>query len=121
LCYALARRDEGSRSAMFGTAPPPYADWTWQDTGLAFGGPDLLLLPDGRLLAAGRVSEGEAGPHTALLWLDPATGQFTELLTLPSGGDTSYPGLALEEGVLWVSYYSSHEGPTSIYLAKVQL
>ena len=119
-CYALARRDAGSRSAMFGTAPPPYTEWTWQDTGMYLGGPDFVLLPDGRLLAAGRVMQGE-DPRTALLGLDPATGQLTELLTLPSGGDTSYPGLALHEGMLWVSYYSSHEGPTSVYLAKVQL
>ena len=32
-CYALARRDEGSRSALFGIAPPPYTEWTWLDTG----------------------------------------------------------------------------------------
>ena len=27
----------------------------------------------------------------------------------------------LADGVLWVSYYSSHEGKTSIYLARVKL
>ena len=35
--------------------------------------------------------------------------------------DTSYPGLVWHEGQLWVSYYSSHEGKTSIYLARVRL
>ena len=44
-----------------------------------------------------------------------------ERLKLPSGGDCSYPGLVWHEGVLWVSYYSSHEGRTMIYLARVQL
>ena len=43
------------------------------------------------------------------------------MLTLPSGGDTSYAGLVLHKGLLWVSYYSSHEGKTRIYLAKVRL
>ena len=57
----------------------------------------------------------------SLLWLDVKTGRLTEFLKLPSGGDCSYPGLVLHEGLLWVSYYSSHEGKTSIYLAKVQL
>ncbi len=33
-------------------------------------------------------------------WLDPETGQFTECLRLPSGGDTSYPGLVYHEGRL---------------------
>ena len=30
-------------------------------------------------------------------------------------------GLVWHAGLLWVSYYSSHEGKTSIYLAKVRL
>ena len=46
---------------------------------------------------------------------------MTEFLALPSGGDTSYPGLVWHDGLLWVSYYASHEGKTSIYLAKVRL
>jgi hypothetical protein len=41
-------------------------------------------------------------------------------LVLPSGGDCSYPGLAFFGGRLWVSYYSSHEGRTAIYLAIVR-
>ena len=44
---------------------------------------------------------------------------FGYFLELPSGGDTSYPGLVWYDGILWVSYYSSHEGKTSIYLAKL--
>jgi hypothetical protein len=27
----------------------------------------------------------------------------------------------MHDGLLWVSYYASHEGKTSIYLAKVRL
>jgi hypothetical protein len=42
-------------------------------------------------------------------------------VTLPSGGDTSYSAFGWHEGLLWVSYYSSHEGKTAIYLAKVRL
>ena len=38
-----------------------------------------------------------------------------------AGGDTSYPGLVFFRGVLWVSYYASHEGKTNIYLAKIRL
>jgi len=59
--------------------------------------------------------------RTGLCWLDPHAGTLTEALTLPSGGDTSYPGFAWHEGVLWVSYYSSHEGKSSIYLARVKV
>jgi hypothetical protein len=79
----------------------------------------MLQLPDGRFVAAVRLYDKRV--RTALCWLDPAAGKLTEFLTLPSGGDTSYAGLVLHEGLLWVSYYSSHEGRTSIYLAKVQI
>jgi hypothetical protein len=48
-------------------------------------------------------------------------GGYDPVVTLPSGGDTSYPGLAYHAGLLWVSYYSSHEGKAAIYLAKVKL
>jgi len=40
-------------------------------------------------------------------------------LILPSGGDCSYPGMVWDKGKLWVSYYSSHEGATDIYLARI--
>ena len=95
------------------------AGWTWKETSSPIGGPELLLLPNGRLLAAGGRYEG--GAHTSLMWLDPATGKLDEFLKLPSGGDNSYPRLVPHEGLLWMSCYSSHEKRTSIYLAKIKL
>ena len=78
----------------------------------------MLQLPDGRIVAAVRLHDG--GPHTSLAWIDAAKGRLTEFLKLPSGGDTSYAGMVWRDELLWVSYYSSHEGKTSIYLAKVR-
>jgi hypothetical protein len=46
---------------------------------------------------------------------------MTKLARLPAGGDTSYPGLVWRNNMLYVSYYSSHEDKTSIYLAKVRI
>ena len=115
----LLRRDEGSKTAQLGVAKAPYREWTWKDLGTQVGGPHLLRLPYGRIVAGGR--RHEKGAHTALMWLDPAAGTASEFLKLPSGGDTSYPGLVWHDGLLWVSYYSSHEGKTSIYLARVKL
>jgi hypothetical protein len=59
-------------------------------------------------------------PQTVICRLDVQKSSLQPVLTLPSGGDTSYPGLVWVEGQLWISYYSSHEKPTSIYLAKVK-
>ena len=46
-------------------------------------------------------------------------GRYEPALTLPSGGDTSYAGMVWHDGLLWVSYYASHEGKSAIYLARV--
>jgi hypothetical protein len=113
----LLRRDAGN--ALLGASRPPYRNWTWKDLGKKLGGPHMLRLPDDRIVAAGRLHDGKV--RTGLCWLDPKAGTLTEFLALPSGGDTSYPGLVYADGLLWVSYYSSHEGKTSIYLAKVKL
>ena len=115
----LLRRDGTPGSAQLGHARPPYTRWEWRDLGVKIGGPQLLHLPDGRIVVAARLYDG--GMHTALLWLDPVAAKLTEIRKLPSGGDTSYAGLVWHEERLWVSYYSSHEGATSIYLAKVRL
>lgn len=115
----LLRREEGSKTAQLGIAAPPYKDWRWRDLGKQVGGPNMIQLPDGRIVAAARLYDGKV--RTSLLWLDPKAATLKEFLTLPSGGDTSYAGLVWKDGLLWVSYYSSHEGKTSIYLAKVKI
>ncbi len=115
----LVRREGAAPTAQLGLSRPPYRAWEWKDLGVRIGGPHLASLPDGRIVAAGRLYDGRQ--RTALGWLDPREGRFHEILTLPSGGDNGYPGLVFHDGLLWVSYYSSHEGKAAIYLAKVKL
>jgi hypothetical protein len=119
VALCLIRRDGKIATAMLGRSEPDYREWTWKDLGLRIGGPNMIILPDGRIVAAFRRYGFE--PWTSLNWLDPDASRVTEFLELPSGGDTSYPGLSWHDGILWVSYYSSHEERTSIYLAKVAL
>jgi len=83
-------------------------------------GSPAINLADGGVLAAGRLYDDSE--YTALLSVDLDSGTLTKMLRLPFGGDTSYPGLVLDEDdLLWVSYYSSHEGRTSVYLAQVEV
>ncbi len=104
----------------------PFAEWTtkiltpggeWRKQ---LGGPAVLRLPDGRVIAAGRLYRDKM-TRTGVGLLDVASGNLTDLIVLPSGGDNSYPGLVWHGGNAWMSYYSSHEGRTSIYLAKLEV
>jgi hypothetical protein len=115
----LLRRDGTPNTAQLGSSRPPYTAWTWKDVGTSFGGPCLLKLPDGRWLAAGRMTR-EGKPQTLIARLDLGAGVLTPLVTLPSGGDNSYPGMVWHDGKVWMSYYSSHEGMASIYRVKWQ-
>jgi hypothetical protein len=120
--YCLQRRDGKApvNTAMLGISRPPYRDWDWTDLKEFFGGPNFIQIPSGQWIAAGRIV-GKDGPKTELAQLDVTEKALKPFLRLPSGGDNSYPGLVWHDGVLWVSYYSSHEGKGSIYLAKVKL
>jgi len=118
--YCLLRRDGAPpNSGLLGVSQPPYTKWKWADLGVRIGGPHMVRLPDGGFVAAVRLLDGVQ--RTSLCWIDPRAVKLSECLKLPSGGDTSYAGLVLHDGLLWVSYYSSHEGKTAIYLAKAKL
>jgi len=114
---ALMRRERGNRRGWIGSSKPPYKQWNWHETKHRLGGPNFIRLPDGDLWAASRHYPG--GAKTVLARM--TTTSYQPVLTLPSGGDTSYPGVVWHKGLLWMSYYSSHEGKTSIYLATIRL
>lgn len=114
---ALVRREGGDTFGWLGSSRPPYKDWKWHSTKHRFGGPNFLRLADGSLWASSRSYPGGAKTVLARMTKD----SYEPVLTLPSGGDTSYAGLVYHEGVLWISYYSTHEGKSAIYLAKVRL
>jgi len=114
---AFVRREADNPTAWIGVASPPYEDWTWSPASERVGGPNFLVTPGGEIWGGGRSYAGEQRTKIGRL----TRNSYEPELTLPSGGDTSYPGFAYRDGLLWVSYYSSHEGKTSVYLAKIRL
>jgi hypothetical protein len=119
--WATVRRKE--KSAALAKSKPPYEDWKVSDLNVPLQGPAIIQMGD-KIYAAGRKFLKEAGPlgraQTALYILENE--ELKEILILPSGGDTSYPGfLPMGKNRLLMSYYSSHEGPASIYLAEVKV
>ncbi len=114
---AVIRRDGGNNGSI-GNSEPPYKTWEWNELKSRLGGPDLIILENGNMLCATREYPADYNEKTiiAKVGLD---GTFVKLLTLPSGGDCSYPGFVMRDSILYVSYYSSHEEKTAIYLAKI--
>ncbi|MEI6503063.1 MAG: exo-alpha-sialidase [Armatimonadota bacterium] len=123
-CIALVRREGpapgADKAAWIGRSSPPYTDWHWIPAGMQIGGPNFLVLPGGALVAGGR--QYNAKPASARTFVGRMTLEsVSDDLILPSGGDCSYPGMVWHDGLLWVSYYSTHEGKTSIYLARIRI
>lgn len=91
---------------LLGHSLPPFNQWAWQTLDKRIGGP-VMFVYQSHLMAVVRLYEGSV--RTALIEINKETGTIHEWLTLPSQGDTSYAGVVLEGGYLYVSYYSSHE------------
>jgi hypothetical protein len=117
---AMVRREAGSKMGWIGVSQAPYRTWTWHETGHRFGGPNFIVLPDGSLVAGSRGYPAVPGQSSSTVLAAMDRTLFQPVLTLPSGGDNSYPGLVWHDGLLWVCYYSSHEGKSAIYLARVR-
>ncbi len=115
------RRDADTFSAQFGTSKPPYTKWHWHDLGIYIGGPAAVALNGNLYIVAGRHIDWESHQFTTKIWLfNSKTKILSELQTLPSGGDTSYPGLVIEGDNLYVSYYSSHiDNQARVYMAHL--
>jgi hypothetical protein len=119
-CVALVRREVEDKVAWIGLSHAPYQQWKWHPAGLRIGGPNFLILADGRMIATGR-QYGATGTDSRTFVGRMDTGRVQPDLILPSGGDCSYAGMVWHAGFLWMSYYSSHEGATDIYLAKLDV
>lgn len=119
--YAMVRREKEDKMGIIAKSAPPYTDWTYQKMSLRLGGPNFLFFNKGKNLVVGtRLWDEPGGPVTGILVTD-LDGKIIKTFKLPSGGDTSYPGLEFYDGKLWVSYYSSHEEKSAIYFTSFPL
>jgi hypothetical protein len=128
--HLLTRCDGKHKTAMYGKIKLPYnaeLRETLYDTSIRMGGQDFIFLSERNLLICSRVYEYNIDSqvqncYTALLKLDTSNGNAKEILRLPSGGDTSYAGLVLDNNILYIAYYSSHEqNKAAIYFTKIDL
>jgi hypothetical protein len=126
--YVLIRREQGDKMGVLATAKPPYTSWELNKLNQRVGGPNFQFLNDETLVIGSRLYpvdpqlQLKAINHKSAIFISDLKGNISKVITLAeSGGDCSYPGMLIYKKQLWYSYYSSHEGKTSIYLAKVAL
>ena len=122
--HVLAIGRRGSDNAQLLRSEPPYTQWDRKDIDRYVGGPLLARWGD-RYVIGGRKFTPD-GPRTSMCWL--VDDQLHEFAVVPSGGDTSYPGLvALSPTRAVMSWYSSHEEDssgktiTAIYMADLRM
>ncbi|MFD1140279.1 hypothetical protein ACFQ4C_04135 [Larkinella insperata] len=114
----LIRREAEDQMGVLAESPAPYTDWTYHKLTIRLGGPNFLIRDDGKLVIGSRNYES---PHKMALFLADRSGAITQTIPFPSSGDASYPGMVIHQNQLWVSYYSTHDGKSAIYLAQVPL
>ncbi|WP_034256538.1 hypothetical protein [Arenibacter latericius] len=116
--YVLVRRESAGKLGVLAKSSYPYTNWSYTNLDFRLGGPNFLFLNDNNLVIGTRNYIKKASTSLLVTNLD---GKVLKKIELPSGGDTSYPGMLVHDEKLWVSYYSNHEGNSSIYLAQVPL
>lgn len=121
----LAVARSSGENAMLCRSKFPFQEWTRTPLNHNVGGPLLVKWGDHYLVGGRKIPFGD-NPKTVLSWL--VGNRLEDIVELPSGGDTSYPGfVAISDKKGLLSYYSSHEGsnsklaPCSIYLAELSL
>ena len=133
--HCVIRTLEPDNHSWIGKSIAPYTDWTWTDLGVMIHAP-VVLQVGGDWICAGRSQPRDlppgtvvpdSGAHTSVWMLH--TDRADHLLTVPSGGDCSYCGLAIApDGSVAMSYYSQHERmplpegqprPSDVFLARI--
>ena len=132
--WLVTRTGDAPGNAWLHRSDPSKQTWTAHDLGELIHSPAIAEWK-GRFFVAGRGRNADGGDVTRLWELYPDECRVRPLLTLPSGGDTSYPGLVADPASLdagqpafFISWYSQHDqesepnhtkSTASVYVARV--
>lgn len=98
--YMLMRRNDTTALLLNFNINTPDLYSTYDLPMTDYGGPNFIFY-ENYIIMGGRVER-----KTVLSTFDLTTNEFKHLVTLPSEGDNSYPGLAIVDQTLYVTYYS---------------
>ena len=118
---ALRRKND----AMLGISSPPYQTWEWNQLGRFVGGPNLMVLSDGRVIAGCRYHHPDLPEdqksYFALSIVSTDQLSMQPVITFPGGQDCGYPGMVEKDSILWVSHYSGTKHDAAIYLTQIPI
>ncbi len=117
---AFLRQKYGSPPAQVLESDPPYLEWKSRPADVGhFSGHSVHTFRDVTYLLTRTMdyAKREAGSMIYTF----ADGKLTPYCRLPAGGDCAYLEAVEDGDDMLVSYYSSHEGSTNVYLAIVPL
>jgi len=115
---AFLRQKYGSPKASILMAAAPFTEWTARPAGVAILAGHCVYTFEGVTYLLSRSVDGK---QTGTMIYTFDEDELHPYCVLPSGGDCSYPAAVRIGDTMLVSYYSSHEGSTNIYLARVPL
>ncbi|MBI1903850.1 MAG: exo-alpha-sialidase [Planctomycetia bacterium] len=116
---AFLREKYSLPGAFILEAKAPFADWKQREAGVHLSGHSVYTF-GGVTYLFSRTIEGPDKKTGTRVYLYEG-GKLVPYCDLPSGGDCSYPAAVPVGDEMLVSFYSSHEGTTNVYLAAVPL
>lgn len=115
---AFLRQKYGSPQAQVLESDPPHVEWKARDAGVPHFSGHSVHTFQGTTYLLTRLRKGKEFGSIIYTYAD---GKLTPYCELPAGGDCAYLEAVEDGNNMLVSYYSTHEGTTDIYLATVPL
>jgi len=115
---AWLRQKYGSPQCQLLVAEPPYTDWKPQPAGVEHLSGHSVTTIRGVTYLLSRTMDRAAKKNGTMIYTY-ADGKLQPYCELPAGGDCAYAEAVELGDDLLVSYYSTHEGATNIYVALV--
>jgi hypothetical protein len=117
---AFLRQKYGSPQSSILTSTAPFDQWEETPTPqMHFSGHAAYKFDGVDYFMSRTFEQGRKHPGVMIYTLNGT--ELTPYCKLPAGGDCAYPAAVQVGDEMLVSYYSSHEGSTNIYLARVPL
>jgi len=114
------RQKRGSPQAQIFEANPPYTDWNSRPANVSHFAGHSIHAFQGVTYFFTRTMD-EKSRQAGLMIYIYADGKMEPYCRLPAGGDCAYAEAVEVGDNMLVSYYSSHEGATNVYVAEVPL